>query len=103
MKNKGTVVFGLKAERRVSHASAPCSGYYDLVEYTSRDSTAKINSPSMYDLLKRALGTLPEFGSEFSITVSVVVTKRAKRSVKKCHNTWPAHYCPQKKSKKVRR
>ncbi len=36
----------------------------------------------------------PEFGSEFEVTVNVVVKKSAPRDRKKCHNPWPAHTCP---------
>lgn len=92
-KNQGTATFGLIANRNVSYAGAPCSGYYNLVEFTSKDSTDKINSPSMYDLIERALGHHPEFGTEFEITVQVKVTRRGVASTKACHNPWSGHTC----------
>jgi len=98
-KNEGTVSFGLKAERGLGWSGAPCEGYYALQEYTSRDSTAKINSPSMFEVLKRALGSLPPHGSTFEVTVTVAVKDRAKPSTKKCHNPWPGHYCKHRKPK----
>jgi hypothetical protein len=99
----GFTTFGLRAERRLAHAGAPCSGYYSLVEYSSKDSTKQINTPDMFDLIKRALGSHPEFGSEFHVRVEVTVTKRAKPSTKQCHNPWAAHRCPPPPKRKRRR
>jgi hypothetical protein len=98
-KNEGTVSFGLKAERGLGWSGAPCEGYYALQEYTSKDSTERINSPTMFDVLQRALGTLPPHGSTFEVTVTVAVKKRATPSKTKCHNPWPAHHCKHRKRK----
>jgi hypothetical protein len=92
-KNEGTISFGLKAERGLGYAGAPCEGYYWLQEYTSKDSTERINSPSMFEVLQRALGKLPPHGSTFEVTVTVAVKERAVASKKKCHNPWPGHSC----------
>jgi len=89
-----TVTFGLRAERNLGCSSAPCQGYYHLVEYTSDDDTEQINHPSMLEILKRALGKdLPPHGSTFEVEVTVRVVNAAKPSTKQCHNPWPSHRC----------
>lgn len=93
VKSEGSTTFGLRAERSLGSAVAPCGGYYNLVEHTAKDSTRRINKPDMYDLIRRALGGHPEFGSEFEITVTVRVVEHGRPSTKKCHNPWPAHRC----------
>jgi len=88
-----TVKFGLRAERGLGSAGGPCQGYYNLVEYTSKDETAQINDPSMFQLIKRALGELPPHGSTFEIEFTVRVVEEGKPSKKQCHNPWPGHRC----------
>lgn len=87
----GSTTFGLKSERSLGWAGAGCQGYYNLVEHTAKDSTDRINAPKMFDLIERALGTIPEFGTEFEIEVTVRVKKHGKPSKRKCHNPWAAH------------
>jgi hypothetical protein len=92
-KEPKTVKFGLRADRGLGGAGAPCQGYYHLVEYTSDDKTAQINHPSMFDVIKRALGEVPPHGSKFEIEVTVRVVHEAPPSKKDCHNPWPSHRC----------
>jgi hypothetical protein len=88
-----TVKLSLRADRNLGCASAPCLGYYHLVEYASKNSVERINSPSMFEVLQRALGKLPPHGSVFDVEITVRVVEAAKPSKKPCLNPWPGHYC----------
>lgn len=93
LKNSGTTTVLLKPARNLGWSGAPCGGYYHLKEFKAKDETDRINCPQMFDLIERALGHYPEFGSEIEVIVQIRVVKRAKPSPKKCHNPWPSHGC----------
>lgn len=97
-KNHGTVKVVLTSERGLSYAGAPCQGYMQYRELATDDAIRKLNPPHVFDLIERALGDNPEFGSVVKLTVTVEVVKRGAPSRKRCHNPWPAHRCPEKKS-----
>lgn len=88
--DEGSTKVLLRPDRGLGWSGAPCGGYYQLVEFRAEDATDRINSPTMYDLIGRALGHHPEFGSEIEVRVFVRVVRRARPSAKKCHNPWPA-------------
>lgn len=66
----------------------------EVVPPNAKDaSVRRLNAPSVFEVIERALGQNPEFGSIVEIAVRVKIVKKGKPSKKRCHNPWPAHVC----------
>ncbi|HEX7095672.1 MAG TPA: hypothetical protein VF183_07300 [Acidimicrobiales bacterium] len=86
----GETSFVVESVRDLHHGGTPCAGYMRYEERPLPDKRI-LSQPDVFDIIQRALGDNPEFGSQVRLTVQVEVIVEGKPSRKKCHNPWPAH------------
>jgi hypothetical protein len=93
----GPVTIILQSRRDLGSAGAPCGGYLAYGEVVGDDvpdaSTRRLNAPHVFEMIERALGRNPEFGSLVRLRLHVEVLDEPAPSPKACHNPWPAHRC----------